>query len=92
MNIFQKIIYSLSGFLIGTLVMATMLKITGAYWGTFIGMIFDGAAAWYLLNKFSKQKNNKFIAWGIIASIILITVAGLIILASASALMQGVSN
>ncbi len=72
--------------------MATMLKITGAYWGTFIGMILDGAAAWYLLNKFPKQQEKKIIAWGVIASIILIAVAGLIIWVSASALMQGITN
>ncbi len=92
MNIFQKIIYSIGGFLIGTLIMATMLKVTGAYWGTFIGMILDGAAAWFLLNKFPKQVEKKIIAWGIIASIILIAVAGLFIWVSASALMQGISN
>ncbi len=92
LSILEKIMYPLGGFLIGTLLMLTGLKITGTYWGIFLGMLADGGFGWYLLTKYPKQPDKKLIAYGIIGAIILIAIGGVGIWIFANILMSGISG
>ena len=90
--ILEKIMYPLGGFLIGTLLMATGLKITGTYWGIIVGLIVTGIGGWYLTKKFPGRKDKKLIAYGLYISIILVITLGLLAWIIANMLMQGISG
>ena len=92
LSILEKIMYPLGGFLIGTLIMATGLKITGTYWGIFGGLIITGIGGLYLTKKFPGIKDKKLIAYGLYSSIILVAALGLLAWIIANILMSGISG
>lgn len=92
LSIMEKIMYPLGGFLIGILIIATGLKITGAFWGAFLGIIINGGFSWFLIKKYPAQKDKKYIYYGIISSIIFIALAGIGIWIFANILMAGISG
>jgi asparagine N-glycosylation enzyme membrane subunit Stt3 len=92
LSILEKIMYPLGGFLIGTLLITTGLKITGDIKGIIGGMIVTGAGAWYLTKKFPGKKDKKFISYGLYSSIILVSTLGLLAWIIANILMAGISG
>lgn len=91
-DLLQKIIFTLGGFLIGTLIIITCLKITGLWWSMIIGMAVDCGIGWYLYKKFPSQPDKKLIARGLFISVATITLAGAGIWIFANMLMEGISG
>lgn len=92
LSILEKIMYPLGGFLLGTMIMATGLKIAGDIWGIIVGMIITGFGAWYLTKTFPGKIDKKLISYGLYSSIILMSALGLLAWIIANMLMAGISG
>ena len=75
-TLYQKIIFSLGGFLIGMLIIMVLLKIFSNVWGILIGVLINSAVFYYFIKKKSNQKDKMIIAYGILSAIILTIVVG----------------
>jgi hypothetical protein len=75
-TIFQKILYSIGGFLIGMLVITLFLKIFTNVWGSIIGIIINTFFFAYIYKNKEKHKDKIIIAYGILAATIFTVVAG----------------
>jgi hypothetical protein len=75
-SLFQKIVFSVGGFLIGMLVIMLFLKIFSSVWGTIIGIIINTAFFAYIFKNKEKQKDKIIIAYGILAATIFTVIAG----------------
>jgi len=91
-SLFEKIAFTLGGFLIGMLSIVAFLKITSNYWGILIAIAINIAISYYLFKKKSTETDKKLLAYGIIASICVTIIAGILLWGIVSIMFQGIAG
>lgn len=91
-GIFDKIIFSIGGFLIGTLVIVLSLRILNSYLGAVLGIFVNIGLYYYLTKKKTGQKDKQMVAKGIASSIVFTVILAIALWSFVTAIFQDIAS